>query len=118
MLVQTNSYIVPQARRADHDHLMKRFRQAYARLGCEHFEVFEQTVAGWGSPRGDVRCVQIIRFRDRQHHHAVQEAERKDEAAQQVIFEFCKLINYDQQLAGGLFVSEFYLTPGTDGVQP
>ena len=47
MLLQTNSYIVPKERRAEHQRLLRRFRQTLARLGCEHFEVYEQVGANW-----------------------------------------------------------------------
>jgi hypothetical protein len=49
MLLQTNSYIVPKEKRAEHARLVRRFRQTLARLGCDHFEVYEQVGANWGS---------------------------------------------------------------------
>jgi hypothetical protein len=107
MLVQTNSYIVPRDRRIEHDRLMRRMTQVLARLGCPSFEVYEQMTPGWGPTRGDVRCVQVLRFRDRQHHQAVQEAERADPAAQELVREFCALVGLEAQQAQGLFLTEY-----------
>ena len=66
MLLQTNSYIVPKEKRVEHARLLRRFRQALARVGCDHFEVYEQVGSNWtGETTG--RFVQIMRFRDKQH---------------------------------------------------
>jgi hypothetical protein len=107
MLLQTNSYIVPKDRRAEHARLLRRFRQALARVGCDHFEVYEQVGSNWsGDTTG--RFVQIMRFRDRQHQLQVQAAERQDSGAQDLIKEFCELINFPYQQQQGLFALGYY----------
>lgn len=108
MLLQTNSYIVPKEKRAEHTRLVRRFRQTLARLGCEHFEVYEQVGANWGSGETTGRFVHIMRFHDRKHQLAVQAAERNDAAAQALINEFCELINFPYQQQQGLFAVGFY----------
>lgn len=108
MLLQTNSYIVPKEKRAEHARLIRRFRQTLARLGCEHFEVYEQVGANWGAGESTGRYVHIMRFRDRKHQLAVQAAERNDAAAQALITEFCELINFPYQQQQGLFAVGFY----------
>jgi hypothetical protein len=108
MLLQTNSYIVPKEKRAEHARLVRRFRQTLARLGCDHFEVYEQVGANWGSGESTGRYVHIMRFRDRKHQLAVQAAERNDAAAQALINEFCELINFPYQQQQGLFAVGFY----------
>src|SRR5438067_12450015 len=109
MLLQTNSYIVPKDRRAEHARLMRRFRQVLAKLGCDNFEVYEQVGANWASA-GDSngRYVQIMRFRDRKHQVAVQNAERNDPAAQALIAAFCELVNFQYQQQQGFFAVGFY----------
>ena len=108
MLLQTNSYIVPKDKRAEHARLLRRFRASLAKLGCDSFEVYEQVGANWttGEPTG--RYVQIMRFRDRRHQLAVQAAERNDPGAQAIIAEFCQLINFPYQQQQGLFAIGFY----------
>jgi hypothetical protein len=107
MLLQTNSYIVPKDKRMEHQRLLRRFRQALARVGCDHFEVYEQVGANWtGEATG--RFVQIMRFRDRQHQLEVQAAEREDQGAQNLIREFCELINFPYQQQQGFFAVGFY----------
>lgn len=108
MLLQTNSYIVPRRLRAEHARLLVRFRQALRRVGCELFEIHEQTDANWSPTEGDGRFVQIMRFRDRAHQQAVREAERLDLEAQSLIEEFCRLINFPYQQEHGLFAVGFY----------
>lgn len=108
MLLQTNSYIVPRDKRAEHERLVRRFRQAFARLGCEQFEVFEQVGANWSNSEPTGRFVQLMHFRDRRHQQAVQEAERKDPGAQALIQEFCRLINFPYQQQQGLFAVGYY----------
>jgi len=108
MLLQTNSYIVPKEKRAEHQRLVRRFRQTLARLGCDHFEVYEQVGANWGSGETTGRFVHIMRFRDRKHQLAVQAAERSDAAVQALINEFCELINFPYQQQQGLFAVGFY----------
>jgi hypothetical protein len=49
-----------------------------------------------------------MRFRDRKHQLAVQNAERSDPAAQKLIAEFCDLINYPYQQQQGQFAVGFY----------
>jgi hypothetical protein len=108
MLLQTNSYIVPQDKRAEHARLLRRFRQVLARLGCDQFEVYEQVGSNWNTAEITGRVVQIMRFRDRRHQLAVQAAERNDPVAQAVIAEFCNLINFPYQQQQGLFAVGFY----------
>src|SRR6185437_5728699 len=108
MLLQTNSYIVPKERRAEHARLIRRFRQALARIGCDQFEVYEQVGANWSPGGANGRYVQIMRFRDRQHQQAVQAAERGDPGAQAIIAEFCELINFPYQHQHGYFATGFY----------
>lgn len=108
MLLQTNSYIVPKDKRAEHIRVLRRFRQTLRRLGCEHFEVYEQTPPHWGAGETTGRYVQLLRFRDRDHQAAIQTAERQDADAQKLIAEFCELINFPYQQQQGLFASGFY----------
>ncbi len=108
MLLQTNSYIVPKEKRAEHARLLRRFRQTLARLGCDHFEVYEQVGSNWSGTEATGRYVQIMRFRDRRHQQQVQAAERTDPQAQGVIREFCQLINFPYQQQQGLFAIGFY----------
>lgn len=108
MLLQTNSYIVPKDKRAEHARLLRRFRAALAKLGCDSFEVYEQVGSNWTTSEPTGRYVQIMRFRDRRHQLAVQAAERSDPAAQAIIAEFCQLINFPYQQQQGLFAVGFY----------
>jgi hypothetical protein len=108
MLLQTNSYIVPKEKRAEHSRLIRRFRQTLLRLGCDHFEVYEQVGANWSNSESAGRYVQILRFLDRKHQLAVQAAERTDPTAQAVIADFCDLINFPYQQQQGLFAVGFY----------
>ena len=108
MLLQTNSYFVPKDRRMEHARLLRRFRQALARIGCDHFEVYEQVGSNWSVGESTGRFVQIMRFRDRKHQQAVQAAERSDPGAQSLIKEFCDLINFPYQQQQGLFAIGFY----------
>ncbi|MGA2232357.1 MAG: hypothetical protein ABSH22_15785 [Tepidisphaeraceae bacterium] len=108
MLLQTTSYIVPKDKRAEHARVLRRFRQTLQRLGCDHFEVYEQVGANWNVSETTGRFVQILRFRDRKHHQAIQHAERNDPQVQQVVAEFCNLINLPYQQQQGLFAVGFY----------
>ncbi|MGH7214514.1 MAG: hypothetical protein ACREIT_07110, partial [Tepidisphaeraceae bacterium] len=108
MLLQTNSYIVPREKRAEHTRLLRRFRQVLGRLGCDQFECYEQVGANWSAGETTGRFVQIMRFRDRKQQQVVQQAERSDPAAQQLISEFCELINFPYQQQQGLFAVGFY----------
>jgi len=108
MLLQTNSYIVPREKRAEHARILRRFRQTLQRLGCDHFEVYEQVGANWNTAETTGRFVQIMRFRDRKHQMQVQGAERSDPQAQQVVREFCELINFPYQQQQGLFAVGYY----------
>jgi hypothetical protein len=115
--MQTNSYIVPKDKRVEHARLMQRFRQALLRIGCDQFEVYEQVGPEFDRLRDDCRFVQILRFRDRQHHEAVQNAERKDPASQDLIREFCELVDLEYQRGQSLFGVGFYsgiLAPVSD----
>src|SRR3954468_17873499 len=108
MLLQTNSYVVPKEKRAEHARLVRKFRQTLARLGCDQFDVFEQVGPNWGGGETTGRFVQMMRFRDRKHQVAVQTAEKQDAAAQQLIQEFCDLINFAYQQQQGLFAVGHY----------
>lgn len=108
MLLQTNSYLVPREKRVEHARLLGRFRQTLARLGCTHFEAYEQVGSNWSPTESTGRFVQIMRFRDRKHQLGVQAAERNDPSAQQLIREFCELINFPYQQQQGLFAVGFY----------
>ncbi|HTW93537.1 MAG TPA: hypothetical protein VMD30_02010 [Tepidisphaeraceae bacterium] len=108
MLLQTNSYIVPKEKRPEHARILRRFRQTLQRLGCDHFEVYEQVGANWNTAETTGRFVQIMRFRDRKHQMQVQAAERSDPQAQQVVREFCELINFPYQQQQGLFAVGYY----------
>src|SRR5688572_21611448 len=114
MLLQTNSYIVPKDKRTEHARLILRFKQTLARLGCDHFEAYEQVGANWSPTEATGRFVQIMRFRDRKHQQQVQAAERSDAGAQALIKEFCELINFPYQQQQGLFAVGFYtsILPG------
>jgi len=108
MLLQTNSYVVPKERRAEHARMVRKFRQTLARLGCDQFDVFEQVGANWTGGETTGRFVQMMRFRDRKHQLSVQSAGRQDPGAQQLIAEFCELINFGYQQQQGLFAVGFY----------
>jgi hypothetical protein len=108
MLLQTNSYIVPRDKRMEHARLLRRFRQTLLRLGCDHFEVYEQVGANWNTGETTGRFVQILRFHDRKHQLEVQGAERTDPIAQNLVKEFCELINFPYQQQQGLFAVGFY----------
>ena len=106
MLLQTNSYVVPREKRAEHARLMLRFRQCFKRLGAI-LEVYEQAGPNFTSEAGG-RFVQIMRFRDRHHQAEVHEKEQKDPAAQQLIADFCQLLNISYQQQHGLFSANYY----------
>src|SRR5687768_7473270 len=108
MLLQTNSYVVPREKRAEHARLVRKFRQTLARLGCDQFDVFEQVGPNWGGGETTGRFVQMMRFRDRKHQVAVQTAEKQDPAAQALIQEFVELINFGYQQQQGLFAVGYY----------
>jgi hypothetical protein len=108
MLLQTNSYVVPKEKRAEHARLVRKFRQTLGRLGCDQFDVFEQVGPNWGGGETTGRFVQMMRFRDRKHQVAVQTAEKQDPAAQALIQEFCDLINFGYQQQQGLFAVGYY----------
>ncbi|MEA2707589.1 MAG: hypothetical protein QOF78_190 [Phycisphaerales bacterium] len=108
MLLQTNSYVVPKEKRAEHARLVRKFRQTLGRLGCDQFDVFEQVGPNWGSGETTGRFIQMMRFRDRKHQVAVQSAEKQDAAAQALIQEFCELINFPYQQQQGLFAVGYY----------
>jgi len=109
MLLQTNSYIVPRDKRMEHARLLRKFRQTLIRLGCDHFEVFEQVGQNWNSQDTTGRFVQLMRFRDRRHQLEVQAAERADPTAQALIREFCELVNFPYQQQEGLFAVGYYV---------
>ena len=110
MLLQTNSYLVPEAKRAEHERLMRRFRACFERLGSE-FDVFEQTddsfaPAARGVPAA--RFVQMMRFRDLEHQRAVQQAEQHDDVAKRLIADFMRLVDLPRQQQQGLYAAGHY----------
>jgi len=107
MLLQTNSYIVPKDKRTEHNRLVKRFRQVFARLGCEDFEIYEQTGPNWSTEIGG-RFVQIMKFRDQAHAAEVRQREQQDPVAQELVREFCELINFNYQYQQNLSTSAYY----------
>lgn len=109
MLLQTNSYIVPKDKRTEHARLIKRFKQVMNRLGCDDFEVYEQAGPNWSTEVGG-RFVQIMRFRDRDHQKAVKAAESSDQIAQDLVREFCELMNFGYQFQQGLATTAYYLS--------
>src|SRR6476646_4362798 len=60
MLLQTNSYVVPKEKRSEHVRLLRRFKQVLHKLGCDHFEVYEQVGTNWTSDQSSGRFVQIM----------------------------------------------------------
>lgn len=108
MLLQTNSYIVPKDKRTEHARLMKRFKQVMNRLGCEDFEIYEQAGPNWSTEVGG-RFVQIMRFRDRAHQQQIKTAEQSDQVAQDLVREFCELLNFGYQYQQGLATTAYYL---------
>src|SRR3954447_18915645 len=80
MLLQTNSYVVPKEKRSEHARMVRKFRQTLNRLGCDQFDIFEQVGANWSSGETSGRFIQMMRFRDRKHQLAVQQAEKSDAA--------------------------------------
>jgi hypothetical protein len=108
MLLQTNSYLVPPDRREEHDGLIRRFRRVLLRLGCDQFDVFEQTAPGWPTGGATGRFVQMLRFRDRGHQLRVQAAERSDGEAQALVAEFCALVDLPGQQQRGAYAAGFY----------
>jgi hypothetical protein len=108
MLLQTNSYVVPKDKRTEHARLVKRFKQVMARLGLTDFEVYEQAGPNWSTEVGG-RFVQIMRFRDREHQKAVRDAESADGTAQDLVREFCELVNFNYQHQNGIATTAFYL---------
>lgn len=107
MLLQTNSYIVPRDKHEEHMRLMRRFKQILQRLGCDQFDIYEQTGPNW-APGESGRCVQLMRFRDRKHQQQVQNAERSDPQAQAIIAELSELLNMPAQQQQGFFAAGFY----------
>src|SRR5882762_9253118 len=108
MLLQTNSYVVPKAKRDAHDRLIRRIRQAMLRIGCDQFEVYEQVGANWAAVKGGERFIQVMRFRDRQHHREIQEAEKHDPGVQQLISQFMELVDLPEQQTCGSFAMGYY----------
>jgi hypothetical protein len=107
MLLLTNSYNVPADKRTEHTRLAKRFQQAMARLGCEDFEVFEQTGLNWSNETTG-RFVQIMRFRDLAHFQQVQDAEQHDPAAREIIGQFLDLVGFAEQVAQKQAFTSYY----------
>jgi hypothetical protein len=107
MLLQTNSYIVPKEKRTEHARLIKRFRALMHRLGCDDFDVCEQTGPNWVTETGG-RFVQLMKFRDEAHQKAVRAAEQADPSAQDLVREFCDLVDYGYQQQQGIATTAFY----------
>lgn len=107
MLLQTNSYFVPKEKRTEHARLIKRFRALMTKLGCDDFDVCEQTGPNWSTEVGG-RFVQIMRFRDEAHQKTVRETEQSDPSAQDLVREFCELIDYGYQQQQGMATTAYY----------
>lgn len=116
MLLQTNSYFVPKEKRTEHARLVKRFRALMIKLGCEDFDVCEQTGPNWNSEVGG-RFVQLMRFRDEAHQRAVREAEQADASAQDLVREFCELVEYGYQQQQGMATTAYYRSLGSAPAQ-
>ncbi len=112
MLLQTNSYVVPKEKRTEHARLIKRFRALMIKLGCEDFDVCEQTGPNWSTEVGG-RFVQLMRFKDEAHQKAVREAEQSDASAQDLVREFCELVDYNYQHQQGLATTAYYRSLNT-----
>jgi hypothetical protein len=108
MLLLTYSYVVPKEKRTEHARLLHRMRQVMMRLGCAQFEAYEQVGKQWVGGESTGRVVQILKFRDRAQFLAVQAAEKTDPGAQQLIADFCQLINLPYQQQAGLFADGYY----------
>ncbi len=120
MLLQTNSYLVPESKRAEHERLMRRFRACFERLGSE-FEVFEQTddtfaPAARGTPAA--RFVQMMHFRDVEHQRQVQDAEQHDDVAKRLIADFVRLVDLPRQQQQGLYAAGHYRDLPADDPTP
>lgn len=111
MLLQTNSYLVHHARRAEHARLMRRFRACFERLGSE-FEVYEQVGPEFAPIHDDqnnaTRFVQMMRFRDHEHQRQVNERERNDDVARRLIDDFCRLVDLPAQQRQGQYAGGYY----------
>lgn len=108
MLLLTYSYVVPKEKRTEHARLLHRMRQVMTRLGCDCFEAYEQVGKQWVGGESGGRVVQMLKFRDKAHFAAVQAAEKTDPGAQQLIADFCELINLPYQQQSGMFAEGFY----------
>jgi hypothetical protein len=108
VLLQTHGYLVPAEHRAAHARLVRRFRAAMKRLGCDRFEAYEQVGSDWAGDASAGRFVQMMVFRDRAHQKQIQQAERDDPEAQQIIAEFVELIDLPKQQDDRTFVTGYY----------
>ena len=112
MLLQTNSYLVPRARRDAHARLMRRFAACFRRLGSD-LEVYEQADGPEFRPRGrdaeSTRFVQMMRFRDRDHQRQVRDREQSDAEAKGLIAEFVELVDLARQGREGQYAGSYYL---------
>ena len=109
MLLQTNSYVVPKDKRNEHALLVRRFRQSLAKLGCGHFEVYEQVSQNWSGQDSGGRYVQIIcASATAGISSKCRRPSASDPVAQALIQEFCELINFPFQQQQGLFAVGFY----------
>lgn len=118
MLMQTNAYNVPADRRDRHERLMRKFADAFRRIGAS-FEVYEQVGSTFNpADESTGRFVQVMRFRDRHHLHLVRQFEESDPTAQAMIAEFCELVDIASQQQRGAFLPGYYFglvgRPDTD----
>lgn len=109
MLLQTNSYIVPKDKRTEHARLIKRFKQIMSRYGCDDFEVYEMAGPGWSTEVGG-RFIQIMKFRDKEHAKQIQEMEKNDATAQELVRDFMEMINFSYQHSAGHATTAFYIS--------
>jgi hypothetical protein len=117
MLLQTNSYLVPEARLGEHRRLMRKMAACFARLGLGgdqpgRFDIFEQVgpeFTNRSSGSAGIRCIQMMRFADREQQQRVQKAEAEDAEARQIVDTLCRLVDLPGQQKRGLFANGFYV---------
>jgi hypothetical protein len=110
MLLQTNSYLVPNGRRAQHARLIQKFVACFERLGGD-IEVYEQTAPGFEPFARNTeafRFAHVMRFRDHEHQQAVATREAQDQEAVKLIAELVELVDLRRQRRDGRYIGNFY----------